>query len=217
MKEFNLHEGIYSIKDTAEITGLSKEKIKRWFKELSTEQYEGLDTKQQTDVDKMRISFHGLIEVVVIGTLRENNFSLKKILKARADLYEKTQKIYPFATNNVKERLKVSGRDIVFEFAGDTKVTLDGTGQINIDFITQFFRDIVFDVDGVAQRLIPSKGKGKVVIDPKEGGGKPSIVGKEIWVDLINSIYTGPDSITMIKDQYNLEEDEILAAVEFSQ
>jgi uncharacterized protein (DUF433 family) len=216
MKEFNLHEGIYSIKDTAEITGLSKEKIKRWFKELSNEQYEGLDNQQQTDVDKMRVSFHGLIEVVVIGTLRENNFSLKKILKARADLYEKTRKIYPFATNNVKDHLKVSGRDIVFEFDDDTKVTLDGTSQINIGFITQFFRDIIFDVDGVAQRLIPSKGKGKVVIDPKEGGGKPSIVGKEIWVDLINNIYTGPDSITMIKDQYNLEEDEILAAVEFS-
>ena len=216
MKEFNLHEGIYSIKDTAEITGLSKEKIKRWFKELSSEQYEGLDNQQQADVDKMRISFHGLIEVVVIGTLRDNNFSLKKILKARADLFEKTRKIYPFATNNVKEHLKVSGRDIVFEFIDDTKVTLDGTGQINIDFITQFFRDIVFDVDGVAQRLIPSKGKGKVVVDPKEGGGKPSIVGKEVWVDLINNIYTGPDSVTMIKDQYNLDEDEILAAVEFS-
>jgi len=217
MREFNLHEGIYSIKDTAEITGLSNEKIKRWFKELSNEQYEGLDTNQQTDVDNMRISFHGLIEIVVIGTLRDNNFSLKKILKARADLYEKTQKIYPFATNNVKEYLKVSGRDIVFQFADDTKVTLDGTGQINIDFITQFFRDIIFDVDGVAQRIMPEKGKGKVVVDPKEGGGKPSIVGKEVWVELINSFYTGPDSIEMIQEQYNLDKDEILAAVEFSQ
>ncbi len=217
MKEFSLHEGIYSIKDTAEITGLSKEKIKRWFAELSKEQYEGLDYKQQSDVDHMRISFHGLIELVVIGTLRENTFSLKKILKARTDLLVKTGKTYPFATNNVKDRLRVSGRDIVFEFNDGSKVTLDGSSQINIDFITQFFRDIVFDVDGVAQRLLPEKGKGKIVIDPREGGGKPSVMGKEIWVDLITNIYTGKNSINMIKSQYNLEEDEILAAVEFSQ
>lgn len=215
MKEFSLHEGIYSIKDTAEITGLSKDKVKRWFSELFKENYEGLDGKQKTDIDTLRISFHGLIELVVIGTLRDNNFTLKKILKARADLSSKTSKIYPFATNDVN-KLKVSGSDIVFEFPDGSLITLDGKGQINIEFITLFFRDIIFNVDGVAQRLMPTKGKGKIVVDPKEGGGKPSIVGKEVWVELINSIYDGEDSIATIQDQYNLDKDEILAALEYS-
>lgn len=215
MKEFSLHEGIYSIKDTAEITGLSKDKIKRWFSELFKENYEGLEGKQKTDIDSLRISFHGLIEIVVIGTLRDNNFTLKKILKARADLSSKTNKIYPFATNDVN-RLKVSGSDIVFEFPDSTLITLDGKGQINIEFITLFFRDIIFNVDGIAQRLMPTKGKGKIVVDPKEGGGKPSIVGKEVWVELINSIYDGEDSIATIQDQYNLDKEEILAALEYS-
>ncbi len=215
MKEFSLHEGIYSIKDTAEITGLSKDKVKRWFSELFKENYEGLDGKQKTDIDSLRISFHGLIELVVIGTLRDNNFTLKKILKARMDLSSKTNKIYPFATNDVN-KLKVSGSDIVFEFPDSSLITLDGKGQINIEFITLFFRDIIFNVDGVAQRLMPTKGKGKIVVDPKEGGGKPSIVGKEVWVELINSIYDGEDSIATIQDQYNLDKDEILAALEYS-
>ncbi len=215
MKEFSLHEGIYSIKDTAEITGLSKDKVKRWFSELFKENYEGLDGKQKTDIDSLRISFHGLIEIVVIGTLRDNNFTLKKILKARGDLSSKTNKIYPFATNDVN-KLKVSGSDIVFEFPDGSLITLDGKGQINIEFITLFFRDIIFNVDGIAQRLMPTKGKGKIVVDPKEGGGKPSIVGKEVWVELINSIYDGEDSMATIKDQYNLDEEEILAALEYS-
>ncbi|MCC6837047.1 MAG: N-6 DNA methylase [Bacteroidia bacterium] len=216
MKKFSLNEGIYSIKDTAEITQLTDSKVRRWFNELSKEKYEGFSTQERTDIDNLRISFHGLIEMVVIGTLRDNGFGLKKILKARKDLSAKTGKVYPFATNNVKDKLHVAGSDIVFEFSDGSKVTLDGKGQINIDFITLFFKDIEFNVDGIAQRLFPARGKGKIVVDPNEGGGKPAIIGKEVWVDLINNIYTGPASIKMIQDQYNLDKDEVLAAVEFS-
>lgn len=217
MIEFSLHEGIYSIADTAAITGFTSQKVTAWFKELVKEDYEGLNTRKQSDINNGRISFHGLIELVVIGTLRDNGFKLKKILKARADLSAKTGKIYPFATNNVKEKLKVSGRDIVFEFPDGSKVTLDGSGQINIDFITLFFNDIIFNIDGVAERLIPAKGKGKVVIDPKQGLGKPIIIDKEVPVDIIASSYKGEQSVAILEKQYGLKKDEILAAVEYMQ
>jgi uncharacterized protein (DUF433 family) len=214
MKEFSLHEGIYSVKDAAEITRMSAAKIKRWFGELYKENYEGIDTQHQVDVANFRISFHGLIELVIIGTLRDAGASLKKILTARKDLGAKTSTVYPFASNDAS-KLHLSGRDIVFDFHQDVMVTLDGKSQINLGFITEFFKDIVFEL-GVAQRISFAKYNHKIIIDPKIGGGKPSIRDKSVWVELINSFYSGPESIPMIKQQYSLDEDEVLAAIEFT-
>jgi uncharacterized protein (DUF433 family) len=215
MLEFDLNTGIYSVRDVASITGFSDDKIKRWFKDLAIANYEGINGDGQTDVGKLKISFHGLIELVVIGTLRENNFSLDKILKARADLRIKTLKVYPFATNNVRDNLKVSGKSIIFQLADGSIITLDGKGQYLLDVIKQFFKDIEFDTNGVAQKLLPKKGKGKIAIDPKVGDGKPSVKDKGVWAETIASIYTGPESVQLIKEQYDLEEDEIMAAIEY--
>ena len=215
MLEFDLNTGIYSVRDVASITGFSDDKIKRWFKDLAIANYEGINGDGQTDVGKLKISFHGLIELVVIGTLRENNFSLDKILKARADLRIKTLKVYPFATNNVRDDLKVSGKSIIFQLADGSIITLDGKGQYLLDVIKQFFKDIEFDTNGVAQKLLPKKGRGKIAIDPKVGDGKPSVKDKGVWAETIASIYTGPESVQLIKEQYDLEEDEIMAAIEY--
>ncbi|MEI9918957.1 MAG: DNA methyltransferase [Bacteroidota bacterium] len=215
MLEFDLNTGIYSVRDVASITGFTDDKIKRWFKDLAIANYEGINGDGQTDIGKLKISFHGLIELVVIGTLRENNFSLDKILKARADLRTKTLKVYPFATNNVRDDLKVSGKSIIFKLADGSIITLDGKGQYLLDVIKQFFKDIEFDTNGVAQKLLPKKGKGKIAIDPKVGDGKPSVKDKGVWAETIASIYTGPESLQLIKEQYDLEEDEILAAIEY--
>ena len=70
---------------------------------------------QKLDVESMRISFHGLIELVVIGTLRENSFSLKESSE-QSDLKSKTNKICPFATNNVRDDLKITDKTIIFNF-----------------------------------------------------------------------------------------------------
>jgi uncharacterized protein (DUF433 family) len=215
MKEWSLHDGIYSIQDCARITRLSADKIRRWFGELYKEKYEGFGDQRRIEVTKLRISFHGLIELVVIGTLRENKFSLKKILAARKDLKSKTKKEYPFATNNVRDHLKVSGSDILFEFP-EGLVTLNGTGQINLDFIKTFFKDIHFNMDGIAESLMPEKGKGKITINPKEANGKPAIIKKEVPVDTILQFYTDRSSIQKIQVQFNLEEDEVLAAIAYN-
>lgn len=216
MKEFGLHEGIYSIRDAATITQLSYDKVRRWFRELMEAQYEGLTGVEKKDMDRLRISFHGLIELVVIGTLRDNGFTLRNILKARKDLANKTDKIYPFATNNIRDRLKVAGRSIIFELLNGDMVTLDGTGQYNLEVIRQFFRDIEFNTDGVASRILPAKGSKLVIIDPKEGGGKPSIKGKGVWVETIVQAYSGPDTIDVLVEQYGLKEEEVRAALQYT-
>ncbi|MBS1586706.1 MAG: Eco57I restriction-modification methylase domain-containing protein [Bacteroidetes bacterium] len=213
MKEFSLDEGIYSIQDVAHITQIPAKRVRRWFKDLSAEQYEGLTGGQQSDVDNMRVSFHGLIEVVVIDTLRENKFSLKAILVARNDLKQKTGKNYPFATNNVRDNLKIAGKALVFRFeSGD--VTLNGSGQYNLAFIQDFFKHIEFDNNGIAQRLFKTDSR-LIVIDPKQGGGKAVVNGKGVWAETIAMSYSGPASMPVIRDQYDVTDDEISAAIEY--
>jgi len=213
MKEFSLHEGIYSIQDVVRIAKLTSDKVRRWFKDLSKEQYEGLSGDQRNDVNNLRVSFHGLIEIVVIDTLRENGFSLKTILKARTDLQQKTGKIYPFATNNVSENLKIAGKSLVFKFSsGD--VTLDGSGQYNLAFIQEFFKHIEFDKDGIAQRMFKTA-SGLIVIDPAQGGGKPSVKDRGVWAETVYMAYDGPESIPMLIDQYDVTKEEVLAAIEY--
>lgn len=214
MKEFNLNEGIYSVIDAAKIIQQPVEKVRRWFKKLSEVDYEGLDGTAQSDIEKRRISFHGLIELVVIGTLLDNNFVINKIIKARTDLKTRTGKIYPFATNNVQKDLKVAGSSILFEFTEGT-ITLDGTGQFNLEIIKQFFRDIVFEND-IAMRIIPQTGNGKIVIDPKVAGGRPSFKEhSDIQVDTMMRFYNGEDSISDLMIDYDLSKEEVEAALSY--
>lgn len=218
MKDFGLHQGIYSVSDAANMLGLPPNKIRDWFKELVREGYEGLSDGQRLDAANRLISFHGLIELYVIGKLRDDGVPIRPILKARTDLKNKTGKQYPFATNNVKDRLRTDGRRIYFYFEGDKNpVTLDGSGQFNLDLIKLFFDAIEFNTEGIAQRMFPARGNRKVVIDPKQGNGKPVIVDKEVLVNLIASIYDGPESLPMLAEEYNLNEEEVRGALNYAQ
>jgi uncharacterized protein (DUF433 family) len=217
MKEFGLHEGIYSITDAASIIGFSRDKVRRWFKELASEKYEGVSGFDPNDIEKSRISFHGVIELVVIGVLRDNKFTLPNILKARNALGQITRKKYPFATNDVDKHLHIVGKSLIFNFPSGDIVTLDGTGQFNISFIKDFFKDIVFDRDGVAQRLMPSKGKGRIIIDPKYAGGKPSIKDTDgVSVEIIKRFYDGPGSVDLISKMHNVSKEDIEAVIAYS-
>ncbi|MCV9933034.1 DUF433 domain-containing protein [Flavobacterium sp. LS1R47] len=215
MKEFSLNEGIYSIMDAASIIKQPVDKIRRWFKKLSEVDYEGLDGTAKTDIENRRISFHGLIELVVIGTLLDSGFTIKNIVKARTDLKAKSGKdYYPFATNNVKDDLKVAGNSILFQFPHGT-VTLDGTGQYNLEIIKQFFKDIIFEND-IAMRIMPHTGNGEIIIDPKFAGGKPSFIKHhDLEVEMIMGFYDDEDSITELMENYSLSREEIEAALNY--
>jgi uncharacterized protein (DUF433 family) len=214
MKEFSEHEGLYSINDAATIVNKSRDRVRRWFKKLSASNYEGLDKRQQQDIENSRISFYGLIELVIIGELIDNNFRISKILKAREDLARKTGMNYPFATDKVEKCLKVSGKDITWNFEGGN-VTLDGKNQFNLDIIREFFNDIIFK-NGLALKILPSKGNKRVHITPKIAGGKPALINSNgVQVETILRFYEGPNSVDDLISDYNISREDIEAALAF--
>lgn len=81
--------------------------------------------------------------------------------------------------------------------------------------IALFFRDIIFNND-IAEKMMPSRGNNMVVIDPKIGLGKPVIVNKEVPVDIVASSYKhNPGSLDILKEQYDLTQEEVMAAVAY--
>ena len=87
---------------------------------------------------------------------------------------------------------------------------MDGTGQYNFDFIRHFFADIKFNKDGIAEKLVPSKGKGTVIVDPKLAGGLPYVKGtKGITAKMIKAFYKDPGSLPKISKMYGISIDEI--------
>lgn len=216
MRPFELDEGIYTIRDVAEIIGRSKDTVRRWFLKLAEANYEGLSDPIQRDIDQRRISFHGLVELVVIGTLLENKMSIRKIFEARNDLGQKTSKTYPFATNNVTDKLHKAGNVLVYDFLVG-HVTLDGSSQLNLTLITDFFEEIEFNSSGIALRLFPKKGQRKIVIDPAIAGGKPSFTNhRGIRIETIKRFYNGPDSVDELIENYNISREEIDLAIAYS-
>ncbi len=216
MRPFGLDEGIYTIRDAADIIERPYETVRRWFLKLAQANYEGLDDPAQRDIDQRRISFHGLVELVVIGTLLENKMSIRKIFEARNDLGEKTGKPYPFATNNVTKNLHKAGKVLIYDFL-EGHVTLDGSSQLNLTLITDFFEVIEFDSSGIAQRLFPKKGKRKIVIDPAIAGGKPSFKDhRGIRVETIMKFYDGPGSVNDLLENYSISQEEIDAALAYT-
>lgn len=224
--QFDSHTGIYSVRDAVEIINsvikeneskLTYNKVRRWFKDLMEENYEGLSGSEKRDIDNLRISFLGLIELNVIGVLRDKKLSLKKILNARNDLASKTGRQYPFATNDVDNQLNVPGNSIVFNFGGDNIVTLDGTGQYNLHIVRKFFRDVKFNRKGIAEAIMPSTGNDIVVIRPELNGGKPAVIQKGVSVERIQRYYSGPDSRQIILKEFGLEEDELDAVLSYAQ
>lgn len=214
MKEFGLHDGIYSIRDTAEIINQPYNKVRRWFLKLSEANYEGLSDSVKTDIDNRRISFHGLVELVVIGELIEAGVKPKKIFKARKELSSIVHQSYPFATSDVKDKLHVSGSDIVFDFK-EGLVTLDGSRQFNLEFIKEFFADIEFK-SRIAIRMLPAKGNKRIQINPKAAGGRPAFISqKDVKVETILRFYKGPDSVEEIIEDFGISREDIDAALAY--
>jgi|SRR5690554_1075759 len=215
MKEFGLQEGIYTTRDVASIINKPISRVRSWFNKLVEIGYEGMDKSVKEDVDNKKISFHGLIELVVIGELLDNDFSIRKIFKAREDLAKKTNKLFPFATNNVNQKMKVSGSDITWDF-DDGNITLNGKGQYNMELVREFFRDIEFKND-IAQRIIPSKGNKRIEINPTVAGGKPALLnGRGIQVEQIFRMYSDPESIEdIISDYDGITKEDIEAVLQY--
>jgi uncharacterized protein (DUF433 family) len=221
MRPETAYGAIYSVQDIARITKLSPSTIKRWFNRLYTEGYEGISLDNSSKEKSLLLNFYGVHELIVIYDLRiKNKIPLKDILDARKWLIEKfgNQKdFYPFTSKKVLNTISKAGKQIIFteEKTGDYITLGKGNVQLNLDFIKEILKRIVFDKDMVSRLYLSDSHL--IAIDPNLAGGRPCTVENGVLIDSIKSIYIKSKDIKYIASAYEISESTVEDALKFEQ
>src|ERR1700743_1352668 len=105
----------------------------------------------------MLLNFYGIHELIVIYDLRViNKIPLKEILEARKWLVTKFgtgPNFYPFTSEKVLDTISKEGKKIIFkeESSGDFITLGKGNSQLNLAFIKEILKRIVFDKEMVSR------------------------------------------------------------------
>lgn len=214
--ELNLGIGIYTPTEIAQILRVPSYKVNRWISQY----WDGVLGREfesryswKTENSKA-VSFHTLIEFYVMMELAEKGVKTRKVLEAHKELSKIRNTPFPFASREVLEGLETDGKKIYFKI-DDVILTLDDTGQLNLDFIEIFFKNLEFDSENLASRFWPLGKDKAIIIDPARKFGHAVINSHNIYPETIFNHYKAGDPLPYIAHVYELTEKQVEDALEF--
>ncbi len=214
--------GIYSIPEAARILRVtagdaapSAASLRRWVAGYRSagERRHPMGELASWDIDgKRAFSFLALVEVHVVGLLREYGVSMRAIRRAREDLAERFGSPHPFATS----KLLTDSRKILLQVDEDTLLRLDKTGIQEFSRIVEdFCSKVEFDdASDLAARIRPLGRKSGVVVDPEHAFGRPVIENTNLPTDTIYAYIKGGESVENVANFFELTVEQIEEAVE---
>ena len=187
---------------------------------LSTQQITGWSRrgffrlqKDKFERNKRFMQFPHLITSRMIAILRSYGISIQRIQRAHGYLQDETELRHPFATNTVWTEDADRSSHIYTEI-DKIFVAADESGQMPFEELLSKkivkVANMTFDEDTRAVSWEPSPG---VVIDPQFLSGAPCIKGRRIATEMVYGMYTAGDPIELIEDWYELEVEQIKAAI----
>lgn len=203
-------EGVFLIRDVAEILLLPQSKVRFWLIEFwegrfSKDYRYSLGTKENRSVN-----FYTLIEFYTFYHLRSNGLSSQKIQKYHNQLSKELKTQYPFART-----IHTDGKYLWYEALGEL-VKLDGKLQLDFKLLLlPFLRKIEFNSEGLAKKYYPLDNSKNVVVDPKHQFGQPTINGTNIKVSTIFNFYKGGESVKNICNLYDLTLKQVEDAIQY--
>lgn len=211
-----LGKGIFTPSEIAKFLKLPTAIINRWVKsywdgEFASQAGHGVSWK--TNGSKA-VDFLTMIEILIMGTLAEKGAHTREIVKAHLDLSKRYKTNHPFALKNVLNQIRTDGRKVYLDDDGII-ISLDGTHQINLDFIRVLFKNLEFGSDDLASRYWPLGKEKSILVDPKRKFGHPIIANKNIYPETIYGMVKAGDSPEFIAGIYNLTEQEVQDAVDY--
>jgi len=208
--------GIYTISELSKILRLPYPKLNRWVNKY-------WDGELGKDFDKnyswktgnsKAVGFHTLIEFYVFATLSEAGVKTRAVLNAHKELSKLYATPFPFAHKFVAEGIRTDGKKIYLK-AKDRIITLDGTKQLNLDFLELFFKNLEFNLENLASKFWPLGKERNVVIDPTRKFGHPIINNRNIYPETIYNLYTANEPKEYIAFLYELEMEQVDDAIEY--
>lgn len=108
-----------------------------------------------SEIESIRtVNFYTLIEFYVLYLLGETGVQTQKVIKAHMELSKMLDAKYPFAQKEILMNINTDGRKVYFNFHSSF-LPLDGTKQLNLGFINQFFKNLEFDQALLASKFWP--------------------------------------------------------------
>jgi uncharacterized protein (DUF433 family) len=209
--------GLYTVSEISKILRLPYYKVNRWLNKYWDGQLgKAFNTTYSNKIKSTKaVSFYTLIEFYVCYQLLNAQVPIKNIIKARLELTKKYGSNYPFAQKDILLNIKTDGSKVFIELGNNDILSLDGTQQLNITFIKQFYKNLDFDKELMATRYWPLGKAKSVIVDPKHQFGHPVVENTNIYPETLFGLYRGGESIEVIAKLYDLTENEVKDAIEY--
>lgn len=211
-----LGNGIYTAGDISRILRIKEEKVRRWIKvywdgEIGAE-YGQLYSWNITG--NRAVSFHTMVEFYIMLLFSEVGVAPMAVAKAHKELSQMFNTPFPFARKEVLQNIQVSGRDIYIEIHGNIQ-QLNGTKQLALRLIQQFYKNLDFDKDEIATRFWPMGKDTSVVVDPSRKFGSPVLADNNIYPETLYQHFLAGDPVNYLAHIYEISEKEVEDAIKF--
>lgn len=216
MKVTQLGLGLYDLTECARFTRLDPKRVRRWFVPPKSESNRRpiLTPDYPRVKGDTAISFLDLIEVFVLGNLREHGVPLQTLRKVYARLQRDTKHKHPLAHS----RLATDGDEVFLRVADgegkDQLVEVLTRQMVFPDIIEPFLKQLDYDPDShFARRWRIADG---VVLNPTIAFGKPVVDGAFVKTEVLSDAYHANDCDTeAVARWYNVSAADVLTAVRF--
>lgn len=216
--KLQLGNGIYTVQEIAKIFRLPYQKVHLWInKYWDGELGKAYEQNYSWQIENTKaVGFHTLVEFYVMLQLAEAGVKTRQVLNAHKELAKSFRTNFPFAKREVLENISTDGKKIYLKLNGDT-ITLDGSKQLNLDFIKVFFKKLDFDNEMLASRFWPLGKDVNIVCDPHRKFGQPIINGTNIQAEAIYRMFLANEPIDFIASLYETSKKNVIDAIAFNQ
>ena len=213
----------YSIAQAARLAETSPATVRRWLFGYDAPGHRMspvFGARSRREESPVVVSFLELAEIIVVSRFRQGGPSRRPLSLARmrrAHEFAREQfGPYPFASL----RLIEFGGHVLHEFEeqepGPRLAALDMHGQYALPQIVEQTL-ITFEYDGeYVSRWYPRGKDVPIVVDPRYGGGQPTVLGRGVTVDIIRRRFKSGQSIEFIAEDYDLEASIVQEAIRFA-
>jgi uncharacterized protein (DUF433 family) len=212
----------YTIRQAARLADVAPASVRRWLNvyDLPERSAAPMNGYHSGAIDVPSVSFLELIEIVVVARFRRGRRSVKldRLHRAHTFARERFGLPYPFASLSLRE----SGGSVLHEFdradPHGPALALDLGGRWAMPgFVTRVLDSLDFsEADRMAERWFPAGRETPIVLDPRRGAGRLTVLGTGVTIETIYRRFMAGESIELLADDYDLGAAAIQEAIRYA-
>lgn len=217
-----LNTGIYTVAEASRLTGVSKERIRRWLRgyhsELRKKNYPPLWSGQLPAVEnKVALGFLDLIEVKFVAAFLDVGVSWAVIHKVREKAQERySDTNHPFCTKQFVTDGRQIFRDLHEETGEDCLEEIATDQRVFTEITKPFLKQLEFRDGTILERWWPLGKDRHIVVDPRKNFGQPTVVTEGIPTqNLARSYKANGSSLEEVARWYEIRPESVQEAVDY--